>query len=234
MHPEDVRLGQLFRLLRLSKGLTQEEISLASSVPVHAIHKLETGRAGEITLARLRRLYADVDARARLVVWWQGAAADRLLDEVHASVAERGSVIIAGYGWVTPSEVTYSEFGERGAIDIFGHRQAFKAVAVCEVKSAFGSLEELNRSLDVKVRLAPTVCRKRFGWTPVHVGRIVIVPDVSTNRRIVEAHRQTLDELYPLRSREIRAWLRHPSASVGGIWFLSDPRSTRTSPDRRP
>ena len=68
---------------------------------------------------------------------------------------------------------------------------------VGEVKSVFGSLEELNRSLDVKVRLAPTICRKRFGWTPKHVGRLLIVPGVSSIRRVVAAHRQTMDELYP-------------------------------------
>jgi hypothetical protein len=78
--------------------------------------------------------------------------------------------MIASYEWATPTEITFSEFGERGSIDILGHRRERAAVAACEVKSTFGSPEELNRSLDAKVRLAPTICRKRFGWTPTHSG----------------------------------------------------------------
>jgi hypothetical protein len=135
------------------------------------------------------------------------------------------------WSWETTIELTFSEYGERGSIDIFGHRRSARAVAVCEVKSTFGALEELNRSLDVKVRLAPKLCRDRFGWTPDHVARLLIVPEVSSVRRVVAAHRATMDSLYPARSREVRNWLRRPVGSIAGIWFLSDPRVSPTVPD---
>lgn len=231
MSSDDERLGELFRLLRHRSGLTQGDVALATSIPVRDIHKLEIGRAGEVVFERVRRLFGQVDARARMSVWWHGAAADRLLDERHASIAEQGARIIARYSWATPAEVTYSEYGERGSIDVFAHRREYAAVAVCEVKSAFGSLEELNRSLDVKARLAPKLCQDRFGWTPLHVGRLLIVPGVSSTRRVVATHRHTMDQLYPARGREIRAWLRRPGRSIGAIWFLSDPRNTRTVPE---
>jgi len=127
-------------------------------------------------------------------------------------------------------ELTFSEFGERGSLDIFAHHRRHRAVAVCEVKSVFGSLEELNRTLDVKVRLAPKLCRDRFGWTPTIVGRLLVVPDRSTNRRVVAAHEQTMAAIYDARGREIHAWLRHPERSISGIWFLSDPPNTPTVP----
>jgi transcriptional regulator with XRE-family HTH domain len=224
---DDERLGQLFRLLREELQLTQEELAIATSIPVVDIHRLENGRVGEVAYGRARRLFAEFDARARISVWWKGAAADRLLDERHAAYVERSARVLRRDGWGVPSEVTYSEYGERGSIDLFGHRREFEAVAVGEVKSAFGSLEELNRSLDVKVRLAPTICRKRFGWTPKHVGRL-IVPGLSSTRRVVAAHRQTMDELYPARAREIRGWVHRPVGNIGGIWFLSNPRNART------
>jgi len=88
------------------------------------------------------------------------------------------------YRWVAPAEVTYSEFGERGSIDLFGLLEEALAVAVCEVKSAIGSLEELNRTLDAKVRLAPKLCKDRYGWSPRYVGRLLIVPEGSTIHRI--------------------------------------------------
>jgi hypothetical protein len=206
----------------------------STSIPVLDIRKLEVGRAREIVLNRVRRLFGEVEARARVSVSWRGAAADRLLDERHAAIVEHGASVIARYAWATPAEVTFSEYGERGSIDVFAHRQDCAAVAVCEVKSAFGSLEDLNRSLDMKVRLAPKLCRDRFGWTPLHVGRLLIVPGVSSTRRVVAAHRHTLDQLYPARGREIRAWLRRPDRSIGGIWFLSDPRDTRPVSEPEP
>ena len=138
------------------------------------------------------------------------------------------------FGWNVPSEFTFSEFGERGSIDLFGNRRDLSAVAVCEVKSAFGSLEELNRTMDVKVRLAPKLCRDAYGWTPRGVGRLLIVPDESTIRRVIAKHEQTMDSLYPERGHRVRAWIRRPDRSIGGIWFLSNPRHTRTvSPSER-
>jgi hypothetical protein len=47
--------------------------------------------------------------------------------------------------------------GERGSIDILAAHDACRAVFVGEVKSEWGSMEETNRRLDVKVRLVPDV-----------------------------------------------------------------------------
>ena len=230
MNADDERLGQLFRLLRRNAGLTQEELSAATSTPVRDLQRLEDGRVEEIRFGRVRRLFADLDARARISIWWKGAAADRLLDERHAAIAERASGVMTRYRWVVPAEFTYSEFGERGSIDLFGRLEEALAVAVCEVKSAIGSLEELNRTLDAKVRLAPKLCKDRYGWSPRHIGRLLIVPEESTIRRIIAAHPQTMATLYPARGREIRQWLRKPDRGISGIWFLSDPRNARTGP----
>lgn len=119
-------------------------------------------------------------------------------------------------------EVTFSEFGERGSVDILGGHLATATVAVCEVKASFGSLEELNRSLDIKERLAPKLAKARFGWTPRAIGRLLILPSESTTRRHVERHGETMTSIYPASSREVRAWLRAPAGHLRGIWFLSD------------
>jgi transcriptional regulator with XRE-family HTH domain len=229
---DDERLAQLYRKLRRQNGLSQEEIAIGTGIPLRDVRRLEAGEADKIAFGRIRQLFTQLDARARISVWWKGAALDRLLDEEHAAMVERGAVLIAGYGWAVPTEVTFSEYGERGSIDILAHRKEAMAAAVCEVKSLFGSLEELNRSLDLKVRLAPTICLERFGWRPKHVARLVIVPSVSSTRRVVASHAQTMDELYPARAWEIRRWLRKPDSNLGGIWFLSNPRhATIDSPE---
>ncbi len=121
-------------------------------------------------------------------------------------------------------EVSFAEYGERGSIDILGANRAALAVAVCEVKSVLGSLEETNRVLDVKERLAPAIALKRLGWRPKVVARILILPRDSTIQRVIAAHPNTMGRLYPARAREIRAWLRDPSKPIRGIWFVSDGR----------
>jgi transcriptional regulator with XRE-family HTH domain len=224
MQTDDERLGLLLRKLRRSQGITQEALAKTARIPVAEIGRFENGGGAKLELGRIRKLFEHCDARARVAVWWQGAALDRLLDEEHALIAETAARSMAQYNWDTPMEVTFSEFGERGSIDIFGHRRDRLAVAVCEVKSAFGSLEDLNRSLDTKVRLAPKVCRDRFGWSPIHVARVLIVPEIGSIRRFVATHEQTMRSLYPATSRDVRAWLRSPESGMSGIWFVSGPR----------
>jgi hypothetical protein len=109
-------------------------------------------------------------------------------------------------------ELTYSEFGERGSIDVLGIAREPGAAAVCEVKSAFGSLEETSRSLGVKVRLAPGLVRDQLSWTRD-----------NSIRRAIERHSATMGSLYPGRTPDVRAWLLNPGRDLGAIWFV-DPR----------
>jgi hypothetical protein len=230
VHPEDERLGRLIRLMRLQAGQTQVELSQAAHVPLRDLKRLEAGRAGDVRLGRIRDVIGAMAGRARLAAWWNGAAADQLLDARHARLTERGVVYLASYRWTPHVEVSFSEFGEHGSIDILAVHETALAVAVCEVKSALGSLEETNRILDMKERLAPTLVYKRFGWRPRVVGRILIVPRDSSIRRVIEAHPATMDQVYPARGRDVRAWLRSPATPLRAIWFVSDgPTTSRDS-----
>jgi hypothetical protein len=93
---------------------------------------------------------------------------------------------------------------------------------VIEVKSELGSVEGTLRPLDVKCRLAPRIVRERFAWRPLHVSRMLVVPEDRTVRRQVERHRATLRATLPAGSRDLRKWLRDPAGQMAGIWFLSD------------
>lgn len=184
--------------------------------------RIEGGRAAEVRLDRTRRVFAAVGGRARLTVWWNGAAADRLLDERHAALVDRALQLYVRRGWQTAVEVTYSKWGERGSIDLLaGHRDT-RSTVVNEIKTSIGSLEETNRLLDVKVRLASALVAERFGWRPLTVSRILVVPADDTLRRLVARHAATMDTAYPARGRDVRAWIRRPSGTLRGIWFLSE------------
>ena len=113
MRSDDERLGQLLRAIRRRSGHTQADLALVAGVPRRHVIAVEAGRAGEVELHRLRRLFAAVDARLKATVWWRGAAADRLLDERHAALTELGVAVFARRGWQTAVEVTFSKVGER-------------------------------------------------------------------------------------------------------------------------
>ncbi len=177
---------------------------------------------GTVPLDRIRSIFEAADAHARLSTWWRGAAADRLLDARHAALVERVVALFERRRWETCVEVSYSRYGERGSIDVFGGQRKVRAVAVIEVKSDFGSLEETNRMLDVKERLAPLISEERFGFRPRFVGRILVVPSDDSIRRVIARHERTMGSIYPARSHDVRRWLRQPDGPIRAIWFVAE------------
>jgi predicted transcriptional regulator len=221
VHPDDERIAKLLPALRRELGLTQRQLADAAGIPREDVQVMEAGRGAEVKLGRIRRVMNALDGRARLVVTWRGALADRLVDEGHAAIVEPAVDLFRRRGWQTLTEVSYSEYGERGSIDIFAAKLDRRAVAVCEVKSVIGSLEETNRTLDAKERLAPKLAQRRFGWLPRVAGRLLILPHDASVRRIVEGHSATLASVYPGRGREVRSWLRDRTDRLAAIWFVS-------------
>ena len=189
---------------------------------LHFIRALEDGRAGQLRIDDVREHFASLGGRSRVSIWWKGADLDSLLDERHAMVVERGATIVGGYGWAVLTEVTFSDYGERGSIDLFATDEHRSAVFVGEAKSAWGSIEETNRRLDTKARLSPKVAYDRLGWRPRFVAKVLIFPDDTTARRVARRFDATLAATYPARAREIRGWLRRPEGAIAGLWFLSD------------
>lgn len=157
---------------------------------------------------------------------WRGAELERLLDEDHSMVVDAVATRLEGLGWTVEAEVTYSEFGERGSIDVLGVRPAARAIVVLEVKTDIASSEALGRKLDEKARLAPRIVNKRLGWRAEHVGRVLVMPETMRLRRLVERH-PTIGRMFPGDALAVRRWLRNPVGTVAGMWFLSfsDPRT---------
>ena len=190
----------------------------------YAAQEIEAGRSGQLRLDLVRSHFAGLGAKAQFSIWWNGAALDRLLDEDHAGVVETTSRILLGYAFRVKTEYSFSDYGDRGSIDIFAGRDDIQAVFVGEAKSEWGSIEETLRRQDVKVRLAPKLAKAAFGWRPNFIASVLIFPDDRTSRRIALRYSATLSG-YPARAREIRAWLRQPTGPLGGIWFLTNARA---------
>jgi hypothetical protein len=204
-------------------GLTQREV-VSAGRSLHFVRHLEAGDAGQLRLDDIRDHFARFDARVRVSVWWNGAAIDRLLDQRHAGLVDLSIVVLRRFDWDTQTEITFSDYGERGSLDLFAAKPAVAAVLVGEVKSDWGSMEETLRRLDVKARLAPKLAVATFGFKPAVVGRVLILPEESTARRVAAKYAATLDAALPDRNRRIGAWLRSPAGPLRGLWFLSEVR----------
>jgi transcriptional regulator with XRE-family HTH domain len=231
---DDERVGASLRAIRKRSGDTQAVLAANAGVSRRTVGRIEAGGAGDLAVDTLRAVFAAADARIKLVPWWNGASLDQLLDAGHAALIERALGVLKRFGWAAEVEVTYSEWGERGSLDILAGHPASRAVLVGEAKTAFGSMEETNRVLDVKTRMAPKLAEERFGWRPASVSRVLILPSENTARRVVASHRVTLDVAYPSRGRAVRAWLRQPEGPLRGIWFLSDGRYKAATPPAAP
>jgi transcriptional regulator with XRE-family HTH domain len=216
------RLGRAHRALRHRLGQTQQDAADSSGLSRAKVSQLENHRLEKLSLPELDRSFAALGATLIVGAHWKGAALDRLLDEGHARLVGHVGEELRRCGWEVAFEVTFSEFGERGSIDILGWKAAERALLVTEIKSEMGSMDGLLRPLDVKVRLAPKIARERFGWSGVAtVSRLVVMPEDSTQRRLAARHASVLAKAFPIRSREVRRWLQNPLTAMSALWFLS-------------
>ena len=128
------------------------------------ISLVERGHLANGSLPLLRLILAALDASLVIEVRWPTGALERLLDEDHATVVARVADVFRLAGWEVPVEVTHSEWGERGSIDLLAYHAGSGTVLVVEVKTDLPSAEATLRKLDEKVRLAPKIARVRLGW----------------------------------------------------------------------
>jgi len=218
---DDRTAGLVLRALRRRRAWRQLDLAAKAGVSQSTISRAERGWLGDLSLATVRRLFAALEAGVQLVPRWKGAELERLLDEDHSVVVDAVAGRLEAVGWTVELEVTYSEFGEHGSIDVLGLRPAERAIAVLEVKTDIGSSEVVGRKLDEKARLAPIIVERRYGWKPASVGRFLIMPESMRLRRLVAGH-PAIARMFPIDALHVRRWLRQPNGVRAGLWFLSD------------
>ncbi len=218
---DDPRLGRLIRLLRQRRGWRQVDLARTAGVGRSVVSDMELGRLNGMSVATLRRVAAAFSLTLEGTLRGLGADADRLLDQRHAALVEACAAWLARLGWQTIAEASYSEWGERGSVDLLAWHPASGSLLVVEVKSELASLEETLRKHGEKVRLATAIARP-LGWHPVSLGRLLVLPEDRTERRRVQAHDAVLRAAYPCRGRTVRAWCRSPNGPLAGLVFLTN------------
>ena len=196
---------------------------------------IERGHSAGCPVATLRRVFAALDAGVEIQVSWRGGELDRVLDRRHADLVGLTVVLLRRYGWLTELEVTYSQFGERGSIDVLGWRPTARSLLVVETKSEIVSVESTLRKLDEKVRLAGSIGSERMAWPqgsgPLAISRLIILPATRTEYRRVDRHSALFDQACPMRGAAVRRWLRKPIGTMAGLLFVTDTNEARTPGD---
>ena len=221
---DDLRIGRGVRRLRQRRSWTQDELAARSGQSQDVVSRVERGRIDDMPLRRARAIARALDAELVVAVRWRGGDFDRLMDEGHATLVGRVAELLEASGWITRTEVSYSVYGARGSIDLLAWHQATRTLLVVEIKTEVVSVEGTLRKHDEKVRLARRVAAERFGWQARATARLLVLPDVSTQRRHVDRHDRVMASAYPVRGAAMRSWLGRPaqaSGPVSGPMFVS-------------
>lgn len=228
---DDIRVGRILRAMRLRLGWTQTSLSARSGVSQQEISLLERGHLDRAPIRIVRVVFKALDASAEFDIRWRGGAMDRLLDDRHAELVGAASSLLSSAGWDVLPEVSYSKFGERGSIDLVAWHAPTRTLLVVEVKSELTSLEATLRKHDEKVRLGPEVVAERFGWRPLQVARLLVLPDSRSAQRRVAGADRVLRRVYPGRGWAARRWLKAPIGRGDGLIYLpiTTPRSRSRS-----
>lgn len=218
--------GRALRAVRRREQKRLSDVANGAGLSRPTVSRAEHGDWDGLTWGSIQAIASALEAKIDVDVSWHGAELDRVLDERHARLVGLVVERLKAAGWVAQVEVSYSEYGERGSIDVLGWHPASASLAVVEVKSELGSVEGLLRPLDARVRLAPKIARDQFGWRAARVARIVVFPEDRTVRRQVARHKAVLDQALPSANVEVRGWLLAPKGVLRGRWFVTDSRDT--------
>lgn len=216
-----LRVGRSIRALRIRRGWRQSDLAEASAVSRTVISRIELGAIYATNLRSVEAVCAALGADLDVRVRWQGEGLDRLLDQAHAGLVDRFVHMLRDAGWEVAVEVTFSEYGERGSVDVLGWHSKTRSLLIAEIKSVIADAQGTLAPMDRKVRLGPRIARNR-GWDPATVSRVLVVRDGSTNRRRVADLSATFDVALPVRASEFRRWVRAPSGPIGALIFLPD------------
>lgn len=214
-------IGRLLRMVRIRRDWRQSDVASRTGMSASVIARHERGMIN--SLAVLDRHAAALDLRLDLRLLGRTGQLVRLADEEHAAIVEALAEWLRRSGFQVEAEASFSEWGERGRIDLLAYDPRTRTVVIVEVKTLLLDLQELLGSLNVRERLVSTIARRR-GWTVDHRIAVLAVAGTAANRKIVRAH-ATLFQPFVIRR------LGQPALETDGrvlLWITPQRTAKRT------
>ena len=222
---DDLAFGRLIKLARIERRWRQVDLARRAGVSQSTVSRIERGHLGQVPLDAVRVVAAALEIRVLLQARARAVDLDRVVNARHSGLADHLAAWLPSVSaWVVRPEVSYSEYGERGVIDLLCWHAASRSLLIVEVKTELVELGSLLGKLDAKERLGPVVAR-RLGWEPANLGVCLLLADSMTNRRRAALHGSLLRAALPDDGRSVLRWLKRPSGPLRGIRFVSDTRA---------
>ena len=214
-----ILIGRLLRMLRVRRGWRQRDVGSRAGISPAAVGRHENGTIGSLTALEKHASVFGLRIDVRLL----GRAGQlvRVADEEHAAITEAVASWFRDADHETETEASFSEWGERGRIDLLAFDTASGLLIVVEVKTQLLDLQDLFGSLNVKERLSGTVAERR-GWAVRRRMSLLAVADTSANREIVRRHPTLFAEFARRRLRHaaftpgharVLTWISHGAAA---------------------
>lgn len=215
-----VKLGSVFRAVRVRRGERQSDVAAGAGVSQTLVSHIERGHLGDVRVDRLLRVAAALEIAIDWTPRWKGGELDRMLNAGHGALHAGAAELLRRHAWLTAPETTFSVYGERGSIDILAFHPPSGSLLVIELKTDLVDVSGLLAAVDRYRRLAPQLAA-RLGWQVRSVSCWVIFRDTATNRRRVAAHAGVLRSAFPVDGNEMRSWLARPEGQVAGLSFIA-------------
>jgi transcriptional regulator with XRE-family HTH domain len=226
---DDRRFGRVIRAARLRRGLQQQDVTVRAGIDQTTQSLIERGEVQGLTLRRLRRSAEALGLSLGIEIRGPAGVVS-LADAGHARLVEIVVAVLRRNGWSPLVEYTFNHFGERGSVDIAAWHPIRGPLLVIEVKTRLLDVQELLATFDRKCRIVPPLLRRERAWHPATVGRLLVVGEGTSQRRVVRAHAHTFDAALPDAARRVRSWLRDPVRALAGIWFVPYTSGGRARP----
>jgi transcriptional regulator with XRE-family HTH domain len=217
---DDYHVGRMIRDVRLARDLGQQDLADRAGISRSTVSRLERGLIEGMTVGNLRAISRALAMPSMVTLGWRMPEVDRLRDRLHAAMVEQIASTLVPLGWQLAPEHSFNHYGERGSADLLAWHNATGAVLVVETKTRMWDLQDTLVRMDRKRRLLPGLGAREWGWRPRFVGAVLVLPELSTHRHIIERHAATFRAALPQRQLEVRRWLTQPTGDLRGIWFL--------------
>lgn len=217
------KVGRAVRALRVRVRLRQVDVATRAEIPRAVVGRIERGDLERVTVGTLQAVTLALQADLVVAVRWNGTELERLLNAGHSAMHELVVGMLRDAGWEVVPERSFSQYGERGIIDIVAWHAATRTLLVVELKTEIVDVQALIGTVDRYRRLAPKAVED-LGWVPAVVGVWVAVADTPTNRRRLAEHVRLLRAAFPTDGRSVAGWLRSPAGPLRALSFRSDDR----------
>jgi transcriptional regulator with XRE-family HTH domain len=172
-------------MLRIRKGWRQSDVARMAELSASVIGRHENGTIG--SLASFERHAGVLDLRIDLRLIGRAGELVRLADEEHAAIVDALAAWFRAAGSLVEAEASFSEWGERGRIDLLAVDPRTGTLVIVEAKTQLLDLQDLFGSMNVKERLAATIAKRR-GWTVRRRVSVLAVASTAANRQVVRRH----------------------------------------------